>query len=78
MWKHYYQNAEGLIFVVDSSDRERIGKAKEELFKMLSEEDLKDTILLVMANKQDIAVMEIKEIIEALDLHSIKDRPWQI
>ena len=51
MWKHYYSNAEGLIFVVDSSDRNRIGKAKEELKKMLAEEDLKDTVLLVLANK---------------------------
>ena len=76
MWKHYYQNAEGLIFVVDSSDRARLAKAKEELFKMLAEEDLKDTVLLVMANKQDIAVMDVKEIIEGLDLPSIKNRPW--
>lgn len=62
--------------MVDSSDRDRLPKAKEELFKMLAEEDLKDTVLLVMANKQDIAVMDVKEIIEALDLPSIKNRPW--
>ena len=76
MWKHYYQNAEGLIFVVDSSDRNRIDKAREELKKMLSEEDLKDVVLLVLANKQDIAVMDVKEVIERLDLASIKNRPW--
>ena len=76
MWKHYYQNAEGLIFVVDCSDRARIDKARLELHKMLDEEDLKDVVLLVMANKQDIAVMDIKEVIEKLDLGSIKGRPW--
>ena len=76
MWKHYYQNAEGLIFVVDSSDRKRIDKAKEELHKMLAEEDLKDVVLLVFANKQDIAVMEVKDIIEKLDLASLKGRAW--
>ena len=43
---------------------------------MLAEDDLKDTVLLVMANKQDIAVMEVKDIIEGLDLTSIKNRPW--
>ena len=43
---------------------------------MLSEEDLKDTVLLVMANKQDIAVMDVKEIIKELDLASVKTRPW--
>lgn len=24
LWRHYYQNTQGLIFVVDSNDRERI------------------------------------------------------
>ena len=76
MWKHYYQNAEGLIFVVDSSDRQRIDKAREELKRMLAEEDLKDVVLLVLANKQDIALMDVKEVIEKLDLASIKNRPW--
>ncbi len=76
MWKHYYQNAEGLIFVVDSSDRNRIDKAREELHRMLAEEDLKETVLLVFANKQDIAVMDVKEVIDRLDLQSLKGRPW--
>lgn len=76
LWKHYYPNTEALIFVVDSSDKARIGKAKEELHKMLEEEELKDAILLVFANKQDIAVMEVKEVIEQLELQSLKGRPW--
>ena len=76
MWKHYYQNVEVLIYVVDSSDRNRIDTARMELHKMLGEEDMKDVILLVFANKQDIAVMNVKEIIERLDLGSVKGRPW--
>lgn len=35
MWKHYYQNADALIYVVDSSDRNRFDTAKEVLQKML-------------------------------------------
>lgn len=42
----------GLIFVVDSNDRERIGEAKDELCRMLSEDELRDAALLVFANKQ--------------------------
>ena len=68
MWKHYYNNTEGLIFVVDSSDRNRIDKAREELFKMLEEEDLKDVVLLVFANKLDLGVMDVKEVTEKMDL----------
>ena len=42
----------GLIFVIDSNDRERVGEAKEELMRMLNEDELRDAILLVFANKQ--------------------------
>ena len=42
----------GLIFVVDSNDRERIGEARDELFRMLNEDELRDAALLVFANKQ--------------------------
>ena len=36
LWRHYFQNTQGLIFVVDSNDRERIGEAQEELSKMVN------------------------------------------
>ena len=42
----------GLIFVVDSNDRERVQEAREELSRMLNEDELRDAILLVFANKQ--------------------------
>lgn len=44
----------GLIFVVDSNDRERVGEAREELMRMLAEDELRDAVLLVFANKQDL------------------------
>lgn len=50
----------GLIFVVDSNDRERVGEAREELMRMLSEDELKDAVLLVFANKQvSLSVMTL-------------------
>ena len=42
----------GLIFVVDSNDRERVQEAEEELKRMLNEDELRDALLLVFANKQ--------------------------
>lgn len=35
LWRHYFQNTQGLIFVVDSNDRERIEESKEEMHKMV-------------------------------------------
>lgn len=52
LWRHYYDNTNGVIFVVDSNDRNRIGAARDELHRMLSEENLREAALLVFANKQ--------------------------
>ena len=37
LWRHYFQNTQGLIFVVDSNDRDRISEARDELHRMLNE-----------------------------------------
>ena len=53
----------GLIFVVDSNDRERVAEAKEELSRMLNEDELRDAILLVFANKQVKKLSKITKIL---------------
>lgn len=37
LWRHYFHNTQGLIFVVDSADRERIEEAAGELHRVLAE-----------------------------------------
>ena len=49
-----YPSPQALIFVVDSSDRARLQEAAEELHRLIHEEELKDALLLVFANKQDL------------------------
>ena len=79
LWRHYFQNTQGLIFVVDSNDRERIQEASEELQKMLNEDELRDAVLLVFANKQDLPnAMSVAEVTDKLGLHSIRNRKWYI
>ena len=50
-WKNYYENTDGMVFVVDSSDEERIAECVEELNALMAEEDLAKVPLLVYANK---------------------------
>jgi len=79
LWRHYYQNTQGLIFVVDSNDRERAGEAKEELNRMLNEDELRDAVLLVFANKQDLPnAMNAADVTDKLGLHSMRNRNWYI
>mmetsp|Transcript_31177 Transcript_31177/g.53329 ORF Transcript_31177/g.53329 Transcript_31177/m.53329 type:complete len:147 (+) Transcript_31177:1-441(+) len=78
LWRRYYQNATHIIFVVDSNDRDRIQEAKNELFIMLQEEELRDIPILVFANKQDLPnAMSVEEVTDKLELNSIPDtRSW--
>merc|ERR1712113_757122 len=67
LWRHYYQGTQGLIFVVDSNDRDRAEDAREELNKMLNEDEMRDAVLLVFANKQDLPnAMPAAEVTEKL------------
>jgi len=85
LWRHYYQNTQGIIFVVDSNDRERVdgdsaeASAKEELHRMLAEDELREAIVLVFCNKQDLPnAMPVSEVTERLKLNTIRNRPWYI
>ena len=79
LWKHYYQNTDGLIFVVDSNDRDRIEDVAEELKKMLAEEELKDCFVLVMANKQDLnGALPPEEVTEKMGMREFKGRLWLV
>ncbi|XP_028262303.1 ADP-ribosylation factor 5-like [Parambassis ranga] len=76
LWRHYFTNTQGLIFVVDSNDSERIKDAADELHKMLEEDELRGVATLVFANKQDLPrAMSVSDITEGLGLSRIS-RPW--
>uniref|UniRef100_A0A8D1EYR1 ADP ribosylation factor 5 n=1 Tax=Sus scrofa TaxID=9823 RepID=A0A8D1EYR1_PIG len=75
LWRHYFQNTQGLIFVVDSNDRERVQESADELQKMLQEDELRDAVLLVFANKQDMPnAMPVSELTDKLGLQHLRSR----
>lgn len=78
-WRCYYANTAAVIFVVDSTDIERLSTAADELAAMLNEEELKDASLLVFANKQDQpGAKGAGDISQALRLGELRDRNWSI
>lgn len=103
LWRYYFQNTQGLIYVVDSTDSNRIPEAKEELhhlvtftctnlhrnffiiiyifcnvypmLEQLQEDELRDAVVLIYANKQDLPYAKsTSELAEKLDLLQLKDR----
>ena len=82
LWRHYYANTAGVIFVVDSSDKDRLTgeqSAQEELGNLLKEDDLRDAVVLVFANKQDLpGAAPVDQVSKALKLDQLVNKKWFI
>ncbi|GLJ38922.1 hypothetical protein SUGI_0793430 [Cryptomeria japonica] len=79
LWRHYFNNTDGLIYVVDSVDRERIGRAKAEFEAIVNDPFMRNSAILVFANKQDMkGAMTPMEICEGFGLFNLRNRRWQI
>jgi len=78
-WRCYFSDTDAVIYVVDSTDRDRMGVAKHELYSILDEDELRRSILLIFANKQDLeeAATDV-DIAEQLGVSSITNRTWTI
>ena len=73
-WRNYFEQTDGLIWVVDSADVFRLDDCKAELFSLLKEERLAGASLLIFANKQDIpGVASVSEIADILELSKIQE-----
>eukprot|EP01119_Soliformovum_irregulare_P023709 TRINITY_DN8338_c0_g1_i1.p1 TRINITY_DN8338_c0_g1~~TRINITY_DN8338_c0_g1_i1.p1 ORF type:complete len:208 (+),score=55.30 TRINITY_DN8338_c0_g1_i1:81-626(+) len=72
LWKHYFQGAHAVIFMVDSCDKDRMEEAQEELHKACSEAALQGCVVLVFANKQDLPkAMPTDKMMSALGIHDL-------
>nr|XP_009862219.1 ADP-ribosylation factor 6-like [Ciona intestinalis] len=81
LWRHYYEEVDGILFVIDSTDQGRIDEAKEALHKAMRDINLKDAFLCVLANKRDLTeqCMSVDEIRNRLQLTSFPEtRIWTL
>ena len=79
LWIHYLRGAKGLIWVVDSSDRERLEEARAELERLLGVVDMRGMPVLVVANKQDLpGAMDAAELTQRLGMESLGQRAWHV
>ena len=53
LWRHYFSGTDALVYVIDTSDKERLDMAREELSSILNDDELRNACLLVLANKMD-------------------------
>jgi ADP-ribosylation factor protein 6 len=79
LWRHYFTGTQGLVFVVDSVDVDRMDEAKAELHKIVMDREMKDAVILVFANKQDQKdALRPDQLQDRLGLTALKDRTWLI
>ncbi|RSH87716.1 uncharacterized protein EHS24_000232 [Apiotrichum porosum] len=81
-WSQYFADTEAIILVIDSNDAARLSLAKTELQKLTKADELRSSLLLVLANKQDLPAEEGRltpaQVSEALGLTDLREREWQI
>ncbi|KAF2860155.1 ARF/SAR superfamily [Piedraia hortae CBS 480.64] len=78
-WKNYFEKTDTLIWVVDATDRERLGDCRQELAGLLPQERLMGASLLVIANKNDVAgCMTEEDIRQGLQLDRIHTHKWHM
>ena len=65
--------------MVDCADRDRIDEARQELHRIINDREMREAIILIFANKQDLPnAMNAAEITDKLGLHSLRNRNWYI
>uniref|UniRef100_A0A671L5S2 ADP-ribosylation factor 4-like n=1 Tax=Sinocyclocheilus anshuiensis TaxID=1608454 RepID=A0A671L5S2_9TELE len=73
LWRHYFQNTQGLIFVVDSNDRERVAESAEELSKMVRIAPFSAFNLIF-----GYYIKSVFELTDKLGLQSLRSRTWYV
>ncbi|XP_030076279.1 ADP-ribosylation factor-like protein 4D [Microcaecilia unicolor] len=72
LWKSYTRRTDGMVFVVDSAEVERMEEAKVELHKITRTSENQGVPVLVLANKQDLpTALSVTEVEKLLALHEL-------
>ncbi|NXU47113.1 ARL14 protein, partial [Turnix velox] len=80
VWCNFLEGTEGLLYVVDSSDKRRLEESKKEFALVLKNEFLKNVPVVVLANKQDLpGALNAEEITRRLNMKKYcSDRNWYV
>ena len=78
IWNVYYANTDGIIYVIDTHE-ESYDDSKTQFYKLLENDALKNAVILIYANKQDLpGAKSVADIIQIYGLDTIKDHIWHI
>ena len=76
LWSNYFDEVDGIVYVIDSADPDRFTEAKKALETALVFESLSGKPLLILSNKSDMeSAISIEVIGSSLNVGDIKGRP---
>ena len=79
LWRHYFSNTDGLIYVVDTADRDRLARAAAEFASIVADPLMAGAAVLVFANKQDLpGAADPASLVAAFDLPALRGRRWHV
>ena len=79
VWDVYYMNTDGVVFVLDSQEDEYFEESKAEFYKALKHPSLRNAVILIFANKQDLpGAKTVEKIIEDYEFNKIKNQIWHV
>ncbi|XP_025961511.1 ADP-ribosylation factor-like protein 14 [Dromaius novaehollandiae] len=80
LWCNFLENADGLLYVVDSSDKQRLEESKKEFELILKNEFIKSVPVVLLANKQDLpGAVNAEEVTRRFNMKKYcSDRNWYV
>ncbi|XP_025872273.2 ADP-ribosylation factor-like protein 14 [Vulpes vulpes] len=80
VWDHYCENTDGLMYVVDSTDKQRLKDSRRELEHILKNEHIKNVPVVLLANKQDVpGALTAEDITRMFKVKKLcSDRNWYV
>ncbi|XP_027704027.1 ADP-ribosylation factor-like protein 11 [Vombatus ursinus] len=78
-WKNYLEDTDSLLYVLDSTDEDRLPEATAELENVLNNVHMAGVPFLVLANKQEMpGALSLLEIKNRMRLDRFNDRSWEL
>ncbi|NXE40364.1 ARL14 protein, partial [Ptilorrhoa leucosticta] len=80
LWSNFLEGTDGLLYVVDSSDKRRLEESRREFELILKNESIKNVPVVVLANKQDLpGALNAEEITRRFKMKKYcSDRNWYV
>ena len=73
LWSYYFEDLDALIFVIDTTDFDRIKIVREELLKCTEALKKRNYVLLLYLNKQDVdKKLDVIDVIELAGINEIE------